>query len=62
MLRDRSSATADVGRRGLGGPVDRTVGCGGAGFHGRKVRRCRAAALGMRQISLGFATPKPEPQ
>ncbi len=45
ILRDRSSATAEVGRRGLGGVVERTGGCGGAGFHGRKLRRCRAAGL-----------------
>ena len=57
-MRDRSSATAEVGRRGLGGPVVRTVGCGGAGFYGRTPRRRRAAALGMRKISLDFATPK----
>jgi hypothetical protein len=28
--RDRRAATAEVGRRGPGGPVERTVGCGGA--------------------------------
>jgi hypothetical protein len=44
-LRDRSSATAEVGRRGLGGPVERTVGCGGAGFHGRIIVVSKAYGL-----------------
>jgi hypothetical protein len=53
--RDRGAATAEVGRRGLGGPVERIGGCGGAGFHGRIPRRRRAAAVGMSRISLDFA-------
>lgn len=61
LWRDRRAAISHVGRRGLRGPVERTVGCGGAGFHGRSMRRCRAAGLGMRQISLGFTQPKPQP-
>ena len=61
VWRDRRAAISQVGRRGLRGPVERTIGYGGAGFLGRRMRRCRAAGLGMRQISLGFDHPDRKP-
>ena len=61
LWRDRRATISRVGRRGLGEPVERTCCCGGAGLYGRSIRRCRAAALGMRQISLGFDHPDRKP-